>query len=217
MSKIYLIGIFLFSFFFSTAQVAATFTSEEVADGSPSVDMFNDIFEIHNTGNLHIYTSNNVKPTEDYFFDGIEIDEMFYGFLPKKLRSKVIDKKINIEAVCRLKGSRPDDDIYLVQTNSSEKNNVLSFYRMKRKRLKKMRDVAYSYNVAQNKVQLNTWVRDINKDGKLDIIQKRVYHQNSSPSSKNVKTTVYLLNDNMKFKKSKAKTKAIDSAKYQMQ
>lgn len=175
-----------------------------------SKEMFTALFQKRNVGSLHlsIHPPKTHSGTEASYLKGKAIKSVYNSYLPQKVRPWTSTKECHPKAIfaIRANGLR---NFYLIEVPQKQANEQLILYQLQQRKLKQVKILA-SYNCkAKNCTQLDTWISDLNGDGRLDLVQKR--YRKSKNGKESTQTNVYLLNRQGKFKRTqKIKLKVED-------
>jgi|GEM_PF-3121184 len=167
-----------------------------------SKEMFTGLFEDKNVGSLHLYIQprKTHSDTETSYLKGKAIKPAYNSYLPQKVRPWTSTKECHPKAIfaIRANGLR---NFYLIEVPQKQADEQLILYQLQQRKLKKVKVLASYGCKAQNCIQLDSWVSDLNGDGRLDLIQKR--HRKSKNGKESTQTSVYLLNRQGKFKRTR--------------
>lgn len=214
MKKILLTLSSLLIYTITFAQVAsntASNSSQNRTNTSPKInlttsntlmDRFKDQVEDWNVGNLHVHMRSSETAIADYKYQGEKSDSEFHRLLPQKMQNRVI-RGYDVAVVAELKGSSLESDMFIMRSNQgTAATDELLLFRSKNDRLKKAATLAFHRKKGNTWQQLDTWIKDVNRDGRLDLVQKK---QVTDMSGKVLKTkmTVLLMTPKGKFKKTK--------------
>ncbi len=165
-----------------------------------SKEMFAGLFEDKNVGSLHLYIQ--APPmnsgSEAPYLKGKAIKPAYNSYLPQRVRPWTATKECYPKAIfaIRANGLR---NFYLIEVPQKKANKQLILYKLQKRKLKKVKVLA-SYDCKdQSCSQLDSWVSDLNGDGRLDLIQKQ--YRKSKNGKESTQTTVYLLNRQGKYKR----------------
>ncbi len=185
----------------------AVLNEDETGEGE---DSFETLFEHQSVGNFHIYAPPNDKITEDYFLAGNIIPKEHIDVLPKPLNRYILTTAKAPRAVSNIKGPR-NGNLYIIRY-PTKKGSTLGLFDMKGKKLKELKKLSYRYTKRNKNYQLDSWVIDVNKDGMLDIVQKKKI---SKKHKTTVKSTFFEMQRDGQLKKNK--TFEVDFGKFVMQ
>lgn len=182
-----------------------------------SEELFRGLFEDKNVGSLHLFIRppKTDTPTETSFLAGKPILPAYNSYLPQKLRPWTSTKECHPKAIFTIRANGLQN-FYLIEVPQKQANEQLVLYTLQRRKLKKVKVLASYDCTAQNCSQLDSWISDINGDGRLDLVQKRYHKSNTGKAS--TQTKVYLLNRQGKFKRNqKIKLKEEDYSRFKRQ
>lgn len=182
-----------------------------------SEELFTGLFEDKNVGSLHlsIRTPKTDTSTETSFLAGNPILPAYNSYLPQKLRPWTSTKACHPKAVFTIRANGLQN-FYLIEVPQKQANEQLILYILQKRKLKKVKVLATYDCTAQNCSQLDSWISDLNGDGRLDLVQKRYRKSNNGRES--TQTNVYLLNRQGKFKRTqKIKLKEEDYSLFNRQ
>lgn len=174
--------------------------SEAQIQGRPLEKLFKEEFEDHNTGDLHMYARADGQSAEDYFFTGDPILPKYSDFLTPHLRQYVTREGHRPEAVFSLRSPDQLVDHYLIKVPADDEAERLVLYDYANQTLKKIGVMAYHKCTEQYCRQLDSWLLDINRDTRLDLVQKEK-KVNKNRNREVVQTTIWLANQQGHFQK----------------
>ena len=159
--------------------LSASLTAQVVEEPYPAPVSFQDLteqqatfialFEDRNVGNLHLFIPPSVgtQPT----FDGTIIPKSYRRLFPKSVRRSFKRKGQQPVALHSIRGD--EEDWYLVRTYDRKGTPAIRLYEWENGKMKEKMVLAYTRCQAGQCEQLDSWIRDINGDTTLDIVQKR--------------------------------------------
>ena len=163
-------------------------------------------FNVTDVGNLHVYDAElaDAATAEDYM-QGVAIAPTAYRFLPKAIK-KQMSSGHKVYAVHSIRGEGQE---YLLVKHPPLRGGVeYGLYAFDGERMQHLVDLAgYSCN-GSSCTQMDSWIRDIDGDTRLDVIQKK-----KRPNGKTV-MKVYMQTDDGRFKRTR---RALDPVQYPMQ
>lgn len=165
-----------------------------------SEELFTGLFEDKNVGSLHlsIRTPKTDTPTADSFLAGNPILPAYNSYLPQKLRPWTSTKECHPKAIFTIRANGLQN-FYLIEVPQKKAHEQLILYTLQKRKLKKVKVLASYDCKAQNCSQLDSWISDLNGDGRLDLVQKR--YRKSKNGKESTHTSVYLLTRQGKFKR----------------
>ncbi|MBI1228294.1 MAG: hypothetical protein GC192_23875 [Bacteroidetes bacterium] len=169
------------------------------------------LFESKNVGNLHVYPlAKQDKPSE--FFEGKPIDSGFSNLLTGDLAKQSFIRNEEPRALFSIRGN--GEELYIIRLPSDVSGGEIALYGWNNGKMDKRQTLA-TYDCTRNHcVQVDSWIQDVNGDTRLDVVQvKRTTRDNGKKVK--IDKTVYLMDDNGLFKKSKYNE--LDFANYQVQ
>ena len=165
-----------------------------------------------NVGNLHVYPKTKENSTKDYYFEGVSFENKYYRLLPTKLQNNVI-RGSKFFAVSAIKGKDLGDDFYILREQKPDESAAIFLAEIRNNRFKVLKKIG-AYSTKGNTIQrTDSWIKDLDRDGRFDIVRRKVVLNESGKVLKE-KYTTYILNAEGKMKKTN-KLK-IDPMSYQV-
>ena len=163
-------------------------------------------FNVTDVGNLHVYDAELAEGTSEDYMQGVAVSPTHYRFLPKKIRRQM-SKGHKVYAVHSIRGEAQE---YLLIKHPPVKGSVeYGLYAFDGESLSHLVDLAGHVCKGSNCTQMDSWIRDIDGDTRLDVIQK------VKKGDRPAKMKVYMQTDRGTFKRDRSR--ALDPVKYPMQ
>lgn len=157
------------------------------------------LFESKNVGNLHIYPLVKQDKTAD-FFDGKPITSSFSNLLTGDLFKQSFIRNEEPRALFSIRGN--GEELYIIRLPDDVSEGEIALYGWNNGKMEKRQTLA-TYGCKRNHcVQVDSWIQDVNGDTRLDVIQVKKTIRDVGKKVK-IEKTVYLMDDNGLFKKSK--------------
>ena len=179
------------------------------AELSETEKIFFGLFEDKNVGNLHVYAPAELPAPAGYFYLGQPITSDFKNLLPKQLQPYTNIQDHEPHAVYTVKGA--GREFFIIRSVSPE-NNVLGLYARYNNTLDLVTELAGYEKTKKGFTQTDTWIKDLNRDGRLDLVKKIKTVQGNKVK---IKTKVFLQNAQGQFKRTR--TINLDPLDYIMQ
>ena len=126
-------------------------------------------FNVTDVGNLHVYDAELATGTSEDYMRGVDIAPTNYRFLPNNIK-KQLSKGYKAYAVHSIRGE--GESYFLVKHPAIRKGVEYSLYSFDGNKMKRLVDLA-GYNCDGGAcTQMDSWIRDIDGDTRLDVIQK---------------------------------------------
>lgn len=146
---------------------------------------FVSLFDDHNTGNLHVFTTMDIDEDPEYFFTGTEIPEGFWYMIPRGWRSQLMNETAKAYTTYNIRGE--SDEYYIIRYEKGSDHSLV-LYQLAEDGLVHMMDLASYSCMDSDCEQVDSWLQDVDGDTRLDIIQK-------TKSGDSVTTEVYKLSN----------------------
>lgn len=167
------------------------------------------LFEDRNVGNLHLFTAKKLK--KDRTFKGEIIPKSYKYFFPSNTWKYFNRKKWRPRALYSIRGD--GEDWYILRVSDKKGKNSLRLYEWGEDHLVEKKILAYTKCRGNKCEQLDSWIRDIDGDTNLDIVQRK--ETTSRKSERITMITVFSINSNGIFVENK--DLAIDEGDYQLE
>ena len=163
-------------------------------------------FNVTDVGNLHVYDAELADGTSEDYMSGVDIAPTNYRFLPNKIK-KQLSKGYKAYAVHSIRG---EGQSYYIVKHPPLRNGVeYGLYRFDGKKMKHLVDLAGYGCDGGTCTQLDSWIRDIDGDTRLDVIQKK--KDGDQPAT----MKVYMQSDGGKFRRDRKAR--LDPVRYPLQ
>lgn len=160
--------------------------------------VLHDLFEVKSTGKMHVYVPEKEPVSDSYYYKGRMISSDYNAFLPYDLAKLTFTESTAPFAVYNIK--HLDEDYFIIR-EPLVKTSLLNLYKWEGKKLKKIKLLAYRYAKKDKIYQLDSWLQDMNGDGKIDLVQRKKTKKEGKKSK--IKTTIYLMQSDGTYKKAK--------------
>lgn len=144
-------------------------------------------FEERNVGFLHIYNDLDIQP--DAFFEGVEMSEDFYGLLPGKYRRRLLKDRAEAYSVYAIRAV--DGNLYLVRYEDERRGQRMELFDLENGSLEHVTTLAEARCQGRNCYQMDSWITDVDQDGRLDIVQRARKTRAATGEVRREKSRVY--------------------------
>ncbi|MCI5082084.1 MAG: hypothetical protein MRY78_10335 [Saprospiraceae bacterium] len=185
--------------------------SNQTIKAQSETELFENLFETQNVGNLHLYAHQKPLKSGD-FLVGQDIPKVFHAMFPLDIRERLIGVDApKPKAIFSIRGNDLKN-FYIVRVPDERGGFKLDLFEMVGKKLYFRKNLA-SYNCDGNTCrQVDTWIMDVNQDTRLDLIQK--VRLSNKRGAKEVYTDVFYMLDNGQFQRTDEAD--LDMIDYQM-
>ncbi|MEM1120511.1 MAG: hypothetical protein AAGJ18_08670 [Bacteroidota bacterium] len=167
------------------------------------------LFEDRNVGNLHLYAAPKLKKKRTY--QGEVIPASYKYYFPADIWDSFRKKKLRPRALYSIRGDA--EDWYIMRISDNRAKNSLRLYEWQGDNLVEKKMLAYTKCRGKNCEQLDSWIRDIDGDTNLDIVQKKASLRRGKVNESTVQT--FSIDDRGVFRKTDEL--AIDAGDYQLE
>jgi hypothetical protein len=148
---------------------------------------FDASFEERNVGFLHIYNDLDIQP--DAFFAGVAMSEDFYGLLPGKYRRRLLKDQAEVFSVYAVRAVA--GNLYLVRFEDDRRGQRMELFDLEDGELEHVTTLAQTRCNKRNCFQLDSWITDVDRDGRLDIVQRARKTRAATGEVRREKSAVY--------------------------
>lgn len=167
------------------------------------------LFEDRNVGNLHLFTAKKLK--KDRTFKGEIIPKSYKYFFPSNTWKFFNRKKWRPRALYSIRGDA--EDWYILRVSDKKGKNTLRLYEWGEDHLVEKKILAYTKCRGKNCEQLDSWIRDIDGDTNLDIVQRKATISKNQTRESSIE--VFAIDEHGVFQKTD--DLVIDSGDYQLE
>ena len=205
-----LVGLAICTFSFAQVMAFSNTAPKKYLDPFPRnslpdfyslMEQFKDEVEDWNVGNLHVYGHAPQQPMSEYKYAGEKSDNKFHELLPWRFQNRVI-RGYDIFPVAELRGANDEKDLFIVRSGKGDITDGLFLFSSNDGKLKKPIELSYYKKKGNTWQQLDSWIKDVDRDGRLDLVQKKQITDRWGHIL-GTKTKVFLMTPKGKFKKSK--------------
>ena len=156
-------------------------------------------FEERNVGFLHIFNDLDIQPGA--FFEGVEMSEDFYGLLPGKYRRRLLRDRAEAYSVYAIRGF--EGNFYLVRYEDERRGQTMELFDLENGALDHVATLADAYCGNRNCYQMDSWITDVDRDGRLDIVQRARKTRAATGDVRREKSRVYQQQPDGSFRRNK--------------
>ena len=131
---------------------------------------FASTFEEQNVGNMHVYATMEDEAEYEYFFRGNQVGKNFVPLFRGKWRGAARDNRTSLHAVYTIRGG--EDAHYIMRFSHPRRGQRIELFNIENGRVEHVKTLASMQCKGNRCYQLDTWIRDIDGDTRLDLIQK---------------------------------------------
>ena len=179
--------------------VANVYDTPEAADFAAD-------FNVTDVGNLHVYDAELAEGTSKEYMTGVAVAPTNYRYLPKAVRRKMSTGQ-KAYAVHSIRGEA--QSYFILKHPAVRKGVEYGLYTFDGENMNHLVDLAGYTCKGDRCTQMDSWIRDIDGDTRLDVIQKV-----RKPNGK-VRMKVYQQTDGGRFKRDRSLK--MDPVTYPMQ
>lgn len=196
--SILFLSLFSFSAFAQRVDGPITYPAMQSPDSeiAKALDM---TFEETNVGFLHLFNDLDIQPGA--YFEGVELSEDFYGLLPGKYRRRLMRDRAEAYSVFAIRGV--DGNLYLVRFEDERRGQFLELFDLEDGSLRHVETLARAKCGSGNCYQLDSWITDVDQDGRLDIVQRARKTRAETGEVRKEKSVVYQQQPDGSFRRNK--------------